>query len=105
MPKQLIVQFTPVRTCLVNLPNQWANALLDQRKMPQNVVLEISWSTKKDGSNKKTTYCGWSGEASKPLSPNAVFIHGENSKLEVLEMDPQLGQAIGIDEGQKVELF
>ena len=71
-------------------------------QLPQNVILEISWSTAKDGSNKKKTYCGWSGEASKPLPPNAVFTYGENSKLEVLEMDPQVGQAVGLVEGQKV---
>lgn len=68
--------------------------------MPQNVILDLSWTTK-DGSSKKT-YAGWSGEASKPLSPNAVFTHGQNSKMDVLEMDPQLGQAIGLVEGQKV---
>ncbi|KAI8141634.1 P-loop containing nucleoside triphosphate hydrolase protein [Fennellomyces sp. T-0311] len=101
MPKQLLVQFTPIRSCLVNLPGQWVSALLDQRKLPQNVILDISW-TGKEG--KKKTFCGWSGEASKPLPPNAVFTHGQNSKLEVLEMDPQVGQAIGLAEGQKVNV-
>lgn len=39
MPKQLIVQFTPIRSCLVNLPSQWVNALLDQRKVStQNTI-------------------------------------------------------------------
>lgn len=31
-----------------------------------------------------------------------MFVHGQDSKLEVLEMDPQLGLAIGLTEGQKV---
>ncbi|KAJ8659027.1 hypothetical protein O0I10_005409 [Lichtheimia ornata] len=102
MPKQLLVQFTPIRSCLVNLPPQWVNALLDQRKLPQNVILDLSWTTK-DGTSKKT-FAGWSGEASKPLSPNAVFTHGQNSKMDILEMDPQLGQAIGLMEGQKINV-
>ncbi|KAI9306558.1 P-loop containing nucleoside triphosphate hydrolase protein [Cunninghamella echinulata] len=103
MPKQLIVQFTPIKTCLVNLPSQWVNALLDQRKVPQNVILEISWANKPNNTTKKT-YFGWSGEASKPLPPNSVFTHGANGKLDVLEIDPQLGTAIGITEGQKVNV-
>ncbi|RCI02644.1 Peroxisome biosynthesis protein pex1 [Rhizopus stolonifer] len=98
MPKPLIVQYTPIRSCLVNLPNKWVNALLDQKKVPQNVILEIS-----SGDNKKV-YCGWSGEASKPLQPNSVFIHGANGKLDVLELDPQLGTALGLQEGQKVQV-
>ncbi|KAG0174872.1 Peroxisome biosynthesis protein pex1 [Apophysomyces sp. BC1034] len=103
MPKPLIVQFTPIRSCLINLPAQWVNALLDQRKVPQNVVLEIGWSTKQNGETKKA-YFGWSGEASKALPPNSVFTHGPNSKLDVLEMDPQLGMAIGLTEGEKVNV-
>jgi peroxin-1 len=54
--------------------------------------------------NNKKVYCGWSGEASKPLQPNSVFTHGPNGKLDVLEMDPQLGQAIGLQDGQKVNV-
>ncbi|KAI8330998.1 P-loop containing nucleoside triphosphate hydrolase protein [Chlamydoabsidia padenii] len=103
MPKQLIVQFTPIRSCLVNLPSQWVNALLDQRKVPQNVILELGWSNKPGEENKKG-YFGWSGQASKPLPPNSVFTHGANGKLDVLEMDPQLGTAIGLSEGQKVSV-
>lgn len=55
-----------------------------------------------DKSPAKKIYCGWSGEASKPLQPNSVFIHGANGKLDVLEMDPQWGMAVGLQDGQKV---
>jgi len=55
-----------------------------------------------DKSPAKKIYCGWSGEASKPLQPNSVFIHGANGKLDVLEMDPQWGIAVGLQDGQKV---
>jgi peroxin-1 len=57
-----------------------------------------------DKSTPKKIYCGWSGQASKPLQPNSVFIHGANGKLDVLEMDPQLGMAVGLQDGQKVML-
>lgn len=67
--------------------------------MPQNVILEIS---PVDQKTTKKVYCGWSGESSKPLPPNSVFTLGPNGKLDVLEMDPQLGTAIGLQEGQKV---
>lgn len=70
-------------------------------QVPQNVILELAWTTK-DSSAERKTYCGWSGQASKPLTPNSVFLHGQNSKLDVLEMDPQLGLAVGLTEGQKV---
>ena len=38
MPKPLIVQFTPIRSCLVNLPGKWVNALLDQKKVNLNTL-------------------------------------------------------------------
>jgi hypothetical protein len=38
MPKALIVQFTPIRSCLVNLPSKWVNALLDQRKVRKECI-------------------------------------------------------------------
>ncbi|KAI8076629.1 P-loop containing nucleoside triphosphate hydrolase protein [Gilbertella persicaria] len=41
MPKPLIVQYTPIRSCLVNLPNKWVNALLDQKKEGQKVQVEF----------------------------------------------------------------
>lgn len=107
MPKPLIVQFTPIRSCLVNLPSKWVNALLDQNKLPQNVILEIvgvNDNKQQQQQPSKKVYCGWSGEASKPLSPNSVFTHGANGKLDVLEMDPQLGLAVGLQDGQKVHV-
>ncbi|CAO3655559.1 unnamed protein product [Mucor hiemalis] len=85
MPKPLIVQFTPIRSCLVNLPSKWVNALLNQNKLPQNVILEIVGVHDNKRHPTKKVYCGWSGEASKPLSPNSVFTHGANGKLTCLK--------------------
>lgn len=72
-------------------------------QLPQNVILEIASSSPPNTNQQnKKLYCGWSGEASKPLNPNSVFTHGPNSKLDVLEMDPQLGLSSGFTDGQKI---
>ncbi|CEP16460.1 hypothetical protein [Parasitella parasitica] len=75
-------------------------------QLPQNVILEVVDGTANaaDKAPAKKIYCGWSGEASKPLQPNSVFIHGANGKLDVLEMDPQWGMAVGLQDGQKVNV-
>ncbi|KAI8080872.1 P-loop containing nucleoside triphosphate hydrolase protein [Thamnidium elegans] len=51
MPKPLIVQFTPIRSCLVNLPSKWVNALLDQNK-----VKVIFWRLQ-DGQKVNVEFC------------------------------------------------
>lgn len=43
---------------------------------------------------------GWSGESSK-IPANAPFVNG-GKPLDILELDPQFAQAIGIANGQKV---
>lgn len=45
MPKPLIVQYTPIRSCLVNLPHKWVNALLDQKKVNTKLFSCISTNT------------------------------------------------------------
>lgn len=66
--------------------------------MPQNVILEIQTGTS------KKLYFGWSGEASKALPPHAVFTQTNGTKLDVLEIDPQVGQAVGLQDGQKIQV-
>lgn len=66
------------------------------KQLPQNIVLEIQGNQ-----DQKKVYFGWSGEASKPLPANAVFTHG---KFDVLEMDPQVGLAAGLQDGQKINV-
>lgn len=90
---------TPLRSCLANLPAAWSNSLLDQKKVPQNVILELSW---KEGEAAKKAYVGWSGESAK-VPANAPFVNG-GKPLEILELDPQFAQACGIANGQKVSV-
>ncbi|KAG0255522.1 Peroxisome biosynthesis protein pex1 [Actinomortierella ambigua] len=100
MQKTVTVTFIPLRHCLVNLPPAWANALLDQGKLSQNVVVELSWQ---DGSNQRKAYVGWSGGSSnggqQSLAPGPPRPAGD-----VVEMDPQFGHAIGLRSGQKVNI-
>ncbi|KAF9415649.1 Peroxisome biosynthesis protein pex1 [Podila epigama] len=101
MLKSVTVTFIPLRHCLINLPLAWANALLDQGKLSQNVVLELSWQ---DGSNNKKSYVGWSGGASGSGSSSAPLPRPGASTADTIEMDPQFGQALGLKAGQKVSI-
>ncbi|KAF9974090.1 Peroxisome biosynthesis protein pex1 [Actinomortierella ambigua] len=98
MQKLVTVAFTPLRHCLVNLPPAWANALLDQGKLSQNVVVELSWQ---DGSNQRKAYVGWSGGSSNG-GQQAAIPGPPRPSGDVVEMDPLFGQAIGLRSGQKV---
>ncbi|KAG0055231.1 Peroxisome biosynthesis protein pex1 [Gryganskiella cystojenkinii] len=106
MQKSVSVAFIPLRHCLINLPGAWANALLDQGKLSQNVVLELSWQ---EGSTEKKSYVGWSGGASSiGGTPGASTVPspprpGQHSG-DTIEMDPQFGQAMGLRAGQKVNI-
>ncbi|KAF9921527.1 Peroxisome biosynthesis protein pex1 [Linnemannia zychae] len=107
MLKSVTVSFLPLRHCLINLPSAWANALLDQGKLSQNVVLELSWQ---DGSAEKKSYVGWSGGASGSGSSGSgsnagvVVPRPGGATGDVVEMDPQFGQAMGLKAGQKVNI-
>ncbi|KAI8598019.1 P-loop containing nucleoside triphosphate hydrolase protein [Dissophora ornata] len=105
MQKSVTVAFLPSRHCLINIPSAWANALLDQGKLPQNVVLELSWQ---EGSTDKKSYVGWSGNTSSggPGSGSVASSlprPGGNAG-ETIELDPKFGQAIGLRAGQKVNI-
>ncbi|KAF9549645.1 Peroxisome biosynthesis protein pex1 [Mortierella hygrophila] len=107
MLKSVAVAFLPLRHCLINLPGAWANALLDQGKLSQNVVLELSWQ---EGSTEKKSYVGWSGGASNSggagsgNNAGAVVPRPGGATGDVIEMDPQFGQAMGLRAGQKVNI-
>ncbi|KAF9902887.1 Peroxisome biosynthesis protein pex1 [Linnemannia zychae] len=107
MLKSVTVAFLPLRHCLINLPGAWANALLDQGKLSQNVVLELSWQ---EGSTDKRSYVGWSGGASGSAgsgsgnNAGAVVPRPGGATGDVIEMDPQFGQAMGLRAGQKVNI-
>ncbi|KAF9123574.1 Peroxisome biosynthesis protein pex1 [Mortierella sp. 14UC] len=107
MLKSVTVAFLPLRHCLINLPGAWANALLDQGKLSQNVVLELSWQ---EGSTEKKSYVGWSGGASGSAgsgsgkNASAVVPRPGGATGDVIEMDPQFGQAMGLRAGQKVNI-
>ncbi|KAG0215261.1 Peroxisome biosynthesis protein pex1 [Mortierella sp. GBA30] len=105
MLKSVTVAFLPLRHCLINLPGAWANALLDQGKLSQNVVLELSWQ---DGSTNKRSYVGWSGGSSSGTDGASPSVPSPSrpgiNNGDTIEMDPQFGQAMGLRSGQKVNI-
>ncbi|KAF9433755.1 Peroxisome biosynthesis protein pex1 [Entomortierella beljakovae] len=102
MHKSVSVAFLPVRNCFISLPSAWANALLDQGKLSQNVVLELSWQ---EGSTEKKAYVGWNGGASAGSGGSTIPGPRPGAHLgDTIEMDPQFGQAIGLRAGQKVNI-
>ncbi|KAF9988264.1 Peroxisome biosynthesis protein pex1 [Mortierella antarctica] len=102
MQKSVTVAFLPLRHCLISLPAAWANALLDQGKLSQNVVLELSWQ---DGAANKRSYVGWSGSASSGADGAGSGVPRPGAPSgDTIEMDPQFGQAIGLRAGQKVNI-
>ncbi|KAG9320627.1 hypothetical protein KVV02_002807 [Mortierella alpina] len=102
MQKSVTVAFLPLRHCLISLPAAWANALLDQGKLSQNVVLELSWQ---DGAANKRSYVGWSGSASSGADGAGSGVPRPGAPSgDTIEMDPQFGQAMGLRVGQKVNI-
>ena len=59
------------------------------KKLPQNVIIELSWQEAKI---LRRSYVGWSGDASKQHS----------TYVNTIEIDPQFGSSIGLHDGQKV---
>nr|CAG8451435.1 5079_t:CDS:10 [Entrophospora candida] len=90
---EVVISFASLLNCHVNLPPMFSAILYENDKLPQNVILEISWLETKVKQHK--AYVGWSGGASR--SSNV-------QKLGVVEIDPQFGTAIGLKDGQKVSI-
>lgn len=70
MPKPLVIQFTPIKTCLVNLPGKWVNALLDQKKVhaynPTTCIVKLTFPE----SYHKMSYSKY------PLMPKSFIVAG-----------------------------
>ncbi|CAJ0846965.1 6600_t:CDS:10, partial [Entrophospora sp. SA101] len=90
---EVVISFASLLNCHVNLPPVFSAILYENDKLPQNVILEISWLETKVKQHK--AYVGWSGGASR--SSNV-------QKLGIVEIDPQFGTAIGLKDGQKVSI-
>ncbi|ORY05217.1 AAA-domain-containing protein [Basidiobolus meristosporus CBS 931.73] len=100
MPK-LCVRFGSLRNCFVNLPPSWTHIILEQGYSATSVVLELSWHDASLNSVRKT-YVGWAGGSSNARQAGHPRTHKKNA--EILEMDTQFGLAMGLKDGQEVEI-
>ncbi|KAK9728067.1 Peroxisome biosynthesis protein pex1 [Basidiobolus ranarum] len=100
MPK-LSVRFGSLRNCFVNLPPSWTHIILEQGYNATSVVLELSWHDASLSSTRKS-YVGWAGGSSSARQGGHPSTHKTN--LEILEMDTQFGLAMGLRDGQEVEV-
>ncbi|CAB4388534.1 unnamed protein product [Rhizophagus irregularis] len=87
---QLIISFVSSNDCFINLPLVFSNFFYEQNQLPQNVVIELSWQESKSS---RKSYVGWSGNHSK-----------QSGTIDIIEIDPQFGTAIGLHDGQKVSM-
>ncbi|KAK9487280.1 P-loop containing nucleoside triphosphate hydrolase protein [Lipomyces starkeyi] len=89
-----IVSFAPLRSSLVNLPPSVTRLLGNSYVPAQNVIVEIT-ATSKDGSSSKG-YAGWTGFSSTK--------HDFKSGSNFVEIDPLFAKSINIYEGTKASL-
>ncbi|KND02495.1 AAA family ATPase peroxin 1 [Spizellomyces punctatus DAOM BR117] len=103
MGHKLTVAFANLHSCFVHLPPSWSNALWDRLKALKagEVVLELLWADKSTGSGGKA-FVGWAGGATTRTSQNGPLSSSPDS--EYLELDAQYGRALGLREGQVVNV-
>ncbi|KAK9388271.1 P-loop containing nucleoside triphosphate hydrolase protein [Lipomyces mesembrius] len=89
-----IVSFAPLRSSLVNLPPSVTRLLGNSYVPAQNVVVEIT-ATSRDGSSAKG-YAGWTGFS----STKHDFKTGSN----FVEIDPLFAKSLNVFEGAKASL-
>ncbi|KZT19828.1 AAA-domain-containing protein [Neolentinus lepideus HHB14362 ss-1] len=91
MARTYTVEYTSLRSSLVNLPLSLYGPLLQRNQRPQSVAVHLKHRNVQ-------LHVGWSGLAS--ASSLAHF----NTVLETVEIDPQYAQAVGLAKGATVEI-
>ena len=91
-PATLVVGWASLQSALVHLPGPWVRLLLDRPQAgAAPVTVKLQW-----GGN-HVAYVSWGGGVSS--APPAAT--GEDAPMRI-EMEPRLGQALGLREGQTV---
>ncbi|KAF8608223.1 AAA-domain-containing protein [Ceratobasidium sp. AG-I] len=100
MPRLFSIRYTPLRTCLVNLPMSLYGPLAAKQVRPQRLAVHITLPGSPSG-----VYVGWSGMAA--ASSLSKWQHGAQAAAEALdtiEIDPQVAQSYGFKDGATVEI-
>ncbi|KAJ2006665.1 Peroxisome biosynthesis protein pex1 [Coemansia thaxteri] len=88
MSQTLVVAFSSLHSCLVNLPPRWVAALAAQPASRACMVFRVSWQ-------QQTAYVAWSG---------GVAQSNIGQGADVLEMDGTFGRALGLGDGARVRV-
>ncbi|CEL56526.1 Peroxisome biosynthesis protein PAS1 OS=Komagataella pastoris GN=PEX1 PE=3 SV=1 [Rhizoctonia solani AG-1 IB] len=100
MPRLYSIKYTPLRTCLINLPMSLYGPLAAKQVRPQRLAVHIALPGASKG-----VYVGWTGMAS--ASSLSKWQHGAQAAAEALdtiEIDPQVAQSYGFKDGATVEI-
>ncbi|KAF8706842.1 AAA protein, partial [Rhizoctonia solani] len=100
MPRLYSIKYTPLRTCLINLPMSLYGPLAAKQVRPQRLAVHIALPGSSEG-----VYVGWTGMAS--ASSLSKWQHGAQAAAEALdtiEIDPQVAQSYGFKDGATVEI-
>ncbi|KAF8331356.1 P-loop containing nucleoside triphosphate hydrolase protein [Cantharellus anzutake] len=104
MPRKVIIHYTALRSCLVNLPISMYGPLLRNEVRPQSLAIHLL----KPGPSKSDSrwaYVGWSGlVSSSSLAQFSQAKSRQDGSLESVEIDPQFAAALGFAEGDVAEI-
>jgi len=91
-PATLVVGWASLQSSLVHLPGPWVRLLLDRPQAgAAPVTVKLQWA------GNRVAYVSWSGGVSSaPPAPT-----GDGAPMRI-EMEPRLGQALDLREGQTV---
>ncbi|KAA1470710.1 AAA-domain-containing protein [Dentipellis sp. KUC8613] len=104
MPRRARVHYVSLRSSLVNLPISIYGPLLERNVRPQHVAVLLTCLAPavRNEKGRIDAYVGWTGMLAS--SSIAHFNAGSDTSLETVEIDPQYGQALGLSEGDLVEI-
>ncbi|TFY68057.1 hypothetical protein EVG20_g3702 [Dentipellis fragilis] len=104
MPRRARIHYVSLRSSLVNLPISIYGPLLERNVRPQHVAVLLTCLAPavKHEKGRIDAYVGWTGMLAS--SSIAHFNAGSDTSLETVEIDPQYGQALGLSQGDIVEI-
>ncbi|KAJ3195875.1 Peroxisome biosynthesis protein pex1 [Irineochytrium annulatum] len=106
----LLLAFRPLRTCFVNIPPAWLSNLVELKYDIARTVIKVT-TLPDDGSEPHSVHLGCSGGTSTPVTASLQDVDrssgwrgtdpADTALKDVLEIDSQYGQMLGLREGQK----
>ncbi|TFK45586.1 AAA-domain-containing protein [Heliocybe sulcata] len=98
MARTCTIEYTSLRSSLVNLPLSLYGPLLQRNQRPQSVAVHL-----RDKQRGVEVHVGWTGLASSSSLAHFNSALGD-ARLETVEIDPQYAQAAGLVKGAAVDI-